>query len=337
MHLRSLKYVLLVLAAGGFASLAQAGSIDAIDAFGDSLSDVGNIFFLSGNTTPGAPYVGGQFSNGNVWVQDLALALGVGPLRPSLLGGTDYAYGDAQSGTTPYNTASSIDLTGTTGQIAQFATANSGVADPNALYTIWIGANDLNAIPGTATPAQVATDLGFITGNIDSAIGTLAGMGAKNFLVVDVPDLGKTPDAIATGPLGVAVASAISGALDNLLVNGSTPLPSLASLAAADGIDIDLLDSYGLLDEITSDPSAYGLNDVTDPCLTGESNFVGGTPCATPDTYLFWDGDHPTAAGHEIIADAALDLVTPEPASVVLSGIGLFGLFLLRRRYCGSR
>jgi phospholipase/lecithinase/hemolysin len=337
MYSKTVKCVLLTLAASGFASLAQAGSIDAIEAFGDSLSDVGNIFGLAG--VPAAPYVNGQFSNGNVWVQDLALGLGLGPLTPSLAGGTDYAYGDAQSGVTLFNPnpGSVFDLTSPGGQISQFQAANPSGADPNALYTIWIGANDLNAIPGIATPAQVEADLGMITENVDSAIGALAGMGAKNFLVVDVPDLGKTPDAIATGPAGVAAASAISGAFDSVLVNGGGPLPSLAALAAANGIDIDLLDTYGLLDEITADPAAYGLTDVTDPCLTGEINFAGGTPCATPNQYLFWDGDHPTAAGHAIIADVALDLVTPEPASVLLSCIGLFGLFLLRRRYCGSR
>jgi len=338
MHSKSLKCVLLALAAGGFASLAQAGSIDAIEAFGDSLSDVGNIFNLTGGASPASPYVGGQFSNGNVWVQDLALDLGLSPLAPSRLGGTDYAYGSAQSGVTPfYSTPSLVDLTGTTGQIAQFAAANPGGADPNALYTIWIGANDLNAIPAGTPGPEIGADIGAIVLNIDSAIGTLAGMGAKNFLVVDVPDLGKTPDAIATGPLGVAAASGVSAAFNNVLINGSTPVPSLAALAAGAGIDISLLDSYGLLDEITSDPAAYGLNDVTDPCLTGESNFAGGTPCATPDTYLFWDGDHPTAAGQALVAYSALEIVTPEPASFLLSGIGLGGLLLLRRRYCGSR
>ncbi len=50
-----------------------------------------------------APYVNGQFSNGNVWVQDLAGDLGLGPMTPGLLGSTDYAVGGAETSVTPFN------------------------------------------------------------------------------------------------------------------------------------------------------------------------------------------------------------------------------------------
>ena len=53
-----------------FFSVRRASPIDAIYAFGDSLSDVGNIYAYSSVNTPpafpAAPYVNGQFSNGNV-------------------------------------------------------------------------------------------------------------------------------------------------------------------------------------------------------------------------------------------------------------------------------
>jgi phospholipase/lecithinase/hemolysin len=333
--------VLLALSACGLSTNAHAGLIDAIDAFGDSLSDVGNIFNLTGGAAPAAPYVNGQFSNGNIWVQDLALDLGIAPLTPSRLGGTDYAYGSAQSGTTLYNTAGLgdlIDLGGPSGQIAQFALANPTGADPHALYTIWIGANDLAAISPSATAGDIATDIGAIVENIDAAINTLAGLGARNFLVVTVPDLGVTPDSLTAGTS--AAASALSAAFDGVLVNGSSPLPSLAAIAAGDAINISVLNTYLLLDSIVASPGSYGFTNVTDPCLTGEVNFAGGTPCATPNQYLFWDGDHPTAAGQALVADAALGLVTPEPAADLLVACGLIGvagLFLLRRRHFGNR
>jgi len=303
---------------------ANAGTIDAIYAFGDSLSDVGNVFALTG--IPAPPYVNGQFSNGPVWVQDLASELGLPALLPSLLGGTDYAYGSGETGNAAFDTSNPLtDLLGPTGQLAQFSAAHPS-ADPNALYTIWIGANDLSDIPAGSTSAQIAADIGTIAGNIDTAIGTLAGAGARNFLVVTVPDLGKTPNAIAGGPLVEAGASALALGLDTTLVNGAGPIPSLSFLAAADGLKLHVLDTYGLLDGIVANPSHFGFTNVTAPCL------VGITVCATPNQFLFWDGQHPTAAGHAIIGEDALTLVTPEPASISLTCAGILGLILVRRR-----
>jgi phospholipase/lecithinase/hemolysin len=80
-------------------------SFSAIYAFGDSLSDAGNIY--SATTTLGTPEpvsppyfqetyqvgpaqtVADVFSDGPTWVQDLSLSLGLGTLAPSLLTGTD--------------------------------------------------------------------------------------------------------------------------------------------------------------------------------------------------------------------------------------------------------
>ena len=152
-----------------------------------------------------------------------------------------------------------------------------------------------------------------------------------------MPDLGLTPDARTAGTS--AAASALSAGFDNTLVNGSSPLPSLAAIAAGDAINISVLNTYLLLDSIVASPGSYGFTNVADPCLTGEVNFAGGTPCATPNQYLFWDGDHPTAAGHALVADEALALVTPEPASSLLVAIGLFGVagLLVRRRHSSVR
>jgi phospholipase/lecithinase/hemolysin len=322
--------VCIFLALAGF-SPAQAGSIDGIYAFGDSLTDVGNIYAATDGAAPAAPYVNGQFTNGNVWVQDLASDLGLAALTPSLLGGTDYAYGTAESGVTAFNTsAPDTDLFGPTGQLAQYQTTHA-TADPNALYTIWIGSNDLSDILTGQLPSQYGGDIGAVVGNIYSAVSTLAGMGARNFLIVTVPDLGKTPELLADGLAESAGASFLASSFDSGLTGG------LPLLAAADSVNISVLNTYALLDTIVANPASYGFSNVTQPCLTGEVNYAGGTPCAKPSQYLFWDELHPTAAGHEILADEALALVTPEPASISLIGAGLIGLAICRRRSAADR
>jgi len=313
-----IRLLLLTLASGLFGSTLHAGQFDAIYAFGDSLSDVGNIFAATGGTIPGPPYANGQFSNGDIWIQDLALGLGLSPLTPSLLGGTDYAYGDAQSGDTLFHAASAIDLSGPTGQVSQYLSTHP-TADPNALYTIWIGSNDLTPLllapPGSLSLAQIETDLVEIGGNVDTAIGTLAFAGAKNFLVVTVPDLGVAPG-------GNATASTVTGILNSGIVNGFGVTPSLADIAANQSLNIQTLDAFSLVDFMVANPAAFGLTNVTDPCLTGAVNFSGGTVCANPSSYLFWDpSGHPTAAADAFVADAALTLVTPEPASLSLLAV----------------
>jgi phospholipase/lecithinase/hemolysin len=308
----------LVIAAG-----LHAQSYSSIYAFGDSLSDAGNIYTATLGTIPGAPYSNGRFTNGPVWVQDLSASLGLGALTASLQGGNDFAYGSAMTGNLPGYTAGPQDLTGPTGQIAQFEALHP-TASPTALYTIWIGSNDLSYIAANAaTPATAAADAGAAVANIDSAIASLAGEGAKDFLVLTVPDLGKIPATIAEGPAAQAAASALSAEFDQALV-GSLPL-------SGSGLDISVLDTYSLLDGVIANPGAYGLSNVTSPCVTGAIEYVGGTACASPSQYLFWDSEHPTAGGHALVGEAALSVVTPEPVTYALIGIGLLAIFLRRR------
>src|SRR5437588_8056906 len=72
---------------------ANADKYRRLVVFGDSLSDNGNLFALTG--FPPAPYYMGRFSNGPVWVEDLAQYLDV-PLD-------DYAFGGANTDATNIN------------------------------------------------------------------------------------------------------------------------------------------------------------------------------------------------------------------------------------------
>jgi phospholipase/lecithinase/hemolysin len=80
--------------------------------FGDSLSDTGNLFLLTGGTggevftpdpdqsprLPTPPYYAGRASNGPVWVELFAERLGLTPPQPVFSGGTNYAFIGAVTG-----------------------------------------------------------------------------------------------------------------------------------------------------------------------------------------------------------------------------------------------
>jgi phospholipase/lecithinase/hemolysin len=286
-------------AAPAAAPEAKTPEFSRIYAFGDSLSDAGNDYTASGGVLPDPLiYYDGRFSNGPVWVQDLAKDLGLPAVRPSLNGGTDFAYGGAEAGQEALHDATPIDLPA---QLAEFL-----VQDPhpsaNALYTLSIGANDvLDAIPAYAgNPAEALADIKDAVGNELNFIASLANDGAKNFVILNVPDLGLTPEEHGSA----TTASQLSATYDQELA------ASLTTLGARDHLSIHLIDTYQLIDDAVADPAAYGLKNVTTPVWTGDYvNPFSGKLNATgsaQDKYLFFDHLHPTETGHLAIASLAL-------------------------------
>ncbi len=294
----------------------------ALYAFGDSLSDAGNLSIttaIAGVTPVSPPYyqekygdiTGNVFSNGPTWVQNLSGALGLGTLAPSLAAGTDFAYGGAETGSTPQNAGDpAIQAISLPAQIVQFQTA---VSQPsaNALYTISIGANDLlDILSNTAlTAQQQMTDVNDAVANEITFVNKLVGDGAKNLLVLDVPDLGKTPS--ITQPAGGTPSAATEAEASQLAAAYNAGLASqLAGIATADKVNVNVIDAYQLIDNAVADPAAYGLTNVTSPVWSGNYTDAGSgtlavTGTAAQDQYLFWDHLHPTETGHAAIAALA--------------------------------
>lgn len=293
-------------AAGG-ASMPTSGPFSTIYSFGDSLSDAGNISVATLGTIPvSPPYSDGRFTNGQVWVQDLAQDLGLNPLQPSLSGGTDFAFGGAQTGTTAVHTANPTDLPG---QYAQFLSQDPNPSS-NALYTVWIGSNDVLSILSQAgqTPANAASEISAAVSNEVSFIAALQAHGAKDVMVANVPDIGKTPDLMAEGAGASAAGSVLAQQYDGEL---ST---ALASLAATGGLKVDLIDTYGLLDGVIANPTAYGFTNATSPAWTGNfssssSGTLTATTAAAQNQHVFWDDLHPTAAAHALLAQYAASTI----------------------------
>ncbi|HYX67018.1 MAG TPA: SGNH/GDSL hydrolase family protein [Burkholderiales bacterium] len=295
--------------------------------FGDSLSDPGNAFVLLGATNtppdwsvdaflvPDRPYArGGQhFSNGATWIEQMARPLGlansVRPAFRSASGATNFAIGGARARAD----GSGTDLTS---QVQAFLNAAGNAAPADALYVVEIGGNDLRdallafvqTLQSGGTPVQAQAAAGAIITDAVAATGAqmqaLAGAGARRFLVWRVPNIGATPAIRGLGALDPA----IPGVADSLTqaFNAALETNVLAPLAAS-GLGIVRLDVYAKLNQIIANGAAFGLSNVTAACITPS---VPPFQCQTPDQYLFWDGIHPTAAGHAIIAQYATYVLT---------------------------
>lgn len=351
------------------ASGAWAGPYSDIFVLGDSLSDSGNIFLASPNLSflpikpvPGAPYFQGRASNGPVAVELLAQKLGLN-LTASEAGGNNFAYGGARTDTHVFEAlfpGTDVDFDVLAQQQKLFASINpanpAGAAlDPNALYVVFAGANNLQdavraALANPANAQAVAqAAIANAVGDLGAVLGGLSQHGARNFLVPNAPNLALVPritEQLALLPpaqaqqvrqLATGAAVGFNTALDALLASFSNP----------NMIGFDL---FGLLQQVVSAPAAFGLTNVTQRCYTGDDLlFTGalidptkpngidptkqGTVCATPDDYLFWDGIHPTATIHQVLADRLFAAaVVPEPGVLALFGMALLGLLRVHFR-----
>ncbi|MEY3288404.1 MAG: hypothetical protein RLZZ419_646 [Pseudomonadota bacterium] len=319
-----------------FPTLSSAMLVNNVFVFGDSLSDGGNVYntvaVASSGTIqfPPPPYAQ-RFSNGPVAVEQLAAMVGIN-LQPSTVGGTNFAYGGADTGIVP---GTSIDnylaappssplafLNGTGIQNQTNGFTSSGTSfDPNhALFVVWGGPNDIFTWLDKLTPATIDQVIGSAVSNIVTAIGTLKSYGAENFLIPNMVDLGKTPLGKQIGGTDQAGLSVISSNFNTFLNLG---------LDAIVGANIFRPDVNNLLQLVQANPLAYGIDNATDACV----NISASTVCQNPDRYLFWDSVHPTEHGHALIAGEFYASAVPEPSAMALMSLAILVGFRVRRRF----
>lgn len=302
----------------GLSLPAAAGPINGLVVFGDSLADSGNVSLATGGAIPDpAFYFNGRFSNGPVYAEFIADALGV-PLLPSLAGGTNFAFGGARTG---MRTDASQPLW-LMDQVDAYFFATGGVADPSVLYTVFGGGNDLRDASDPSLgldPIAVALTA---AANIGDIVGELIAAGARNILVPNLPDIGRSPEAQARGPEAAAAGRALAELFNSRL------LAELAPFAGSMDTNLILFDTFALSDFVNDNPGLFGLTNLTGSCL----DVATGTICADPDQYAFWDPIHPSAVVHRIFGEAMAGAVIPEPATLFLLLAGLAGLGAARQR-----
>ena len=303
-------------------NLAVAGAwhpplrlFDGVVVFGDSLSDPGNLFALTGQYSvrpfvpiPSAPYlIGGlHFTNGETWVErlsrELGSATGAGPALRAPQIYTNYAFGGARA--RPGAASPSPDLGA---QVAMYFGERHGAASAKSLHVLWFGANDVrDALEALAVDPSGATSASILQAAINSIATNAVALwsaGARTLLVPNIPNLALTP-AIAAQPAPVRGAAAQLSAVYNAGL-----AQALQGLQALPGLRVVRLDVHALLNNVVATPSAHGLVNAVEPCL--RFGVYVGAICTEPQRYVFWDAIHPTAAVHRILAEQAHATLVP--------------------------
>ncbi len=275
------------LGAISLTSKAATPTFTHLYVFGDSYCDVGNDFIATGGAEPAAPYYAGRFSNGPIWVDHVSGFLGLGALKPYLAGGTDFAFGGAEVTSpvfTPFGTIPSVPQ-----QVALYLQATGGKADPNGLYIIEGGGNDiLNAV--SVSPQQLGFEIAL---GISESELLLRQAGARYFLIPNLFNVGLLPAATGNTAFATAATNATNQSLNNLL----------ALEGLLQGIRIVRLDVFSMESAVGTDPTHFGFTNLTSAC-TSLPSVINPAPavCPDPDHTFFWDIEHPTEFGHAFFA-----------------------------------
>lgn len=316
-------------------ALAAAATLPAFAAepfsrtvfFGDSLTDSGHFRpAIVQEIGPSGAILGRFTTNpGLVWAEHVAERYGTTAGANGYgQGGDNYAAGGARVAVDtpgPFGPPATPSLVS---QVNRYLAANGGRADPNALHSVWGGANDLFSV--AANPAQAQQIIGAAVTAQVGIVGALQAAGARYVLVPSIPDIGLTPSARAGGPVGMATGTALATGYNTALYGG----------LAGQGLRVIPVDTFHFLQEVAADPSLYGFANVTSPgcraqpAPAGDSSlFCNPNSYVTPsaaDTYLFADGIHPASRAHEMIADLAIAMIDgPQQIAVLPQSAAMTG------------
>lgn len=300
---------------GATPTVAQTvpGGYSNLIVFGDSLVDAGNISVLTGGRTPNENfgYFDGRFTNGFNYPDLLSLALYGTPTVASLSGGSNFAFGGARvvnHGDTVPDINAQLAL-----YTARIQPAG-GVADPNALYILNFGGNDVFGLNsgaiGSFTPSDYASA---VVATYSNGVRYLDSIGARNILITGIPNFGD--------PVAQTLDAQLQTSLDGIMLSGTTTL-----------FRFSYLDFF---QRLQANPGAFGLPplDFTKRCITDPAAVANGC-----QGIFSFDGTHPTAAvqgalARDIDRQFAVTAV-PEPTTwaMMLFGFLAVGMSLRRRR-----
>jgi phospholipase/lecithinase/hemolysin len=313
--------------------------------FGDSLVDAGNALKLAqwyGNLTfsdlpEGAPtaalgYFQGRFTNGYTFADLIAnketglvtkpvfpygyedpwLGIPIAPFAGDPSGKTlNFAYGGAQI------LQGSEVVPDLDGQTDAYKDAVDNRPDPNALYIVTMGGNDVRSLaPATGSlPGSPYAALDEAADRMISELAPIINAGARNFLITGVPDVGLIPKYDVDNNLFLDagedaradLATAYSAYLDNLI--RTEVVPALQALGATVTYVPIAGPAYVTASGQTIDPALASVLPILEQ-LHGLAPGTLSTDLLHHQGVVFFDQIHPTAQTHALVGSYLYSKVT---------------------------
>jgi outer membrane lipase/esterase len=301
---------------------------------------------------PKLGYFPGRFTNGPNFADLLSVDLTGGALQtvfpygfPTPFGQIPFDRPEAPYLNFGYGGAQAIQGDEQVPDLSQQITALAklpGPADPNAVYLLTFGGNDIRQLVPQkgriARTAKARAYLNAVSDEIAGQVSRLFGLGARQIVLTGVPDIGLLPtySGRSNEDARRRAASAYSSQLNALL------LADLDSLALSGDQELTFYDFQPLTQAILADPAQFGLSDIRRPCLA----VMKPAPDVDCSGFLFFDDVHPTAQVHQLIANDILAGFTttsvftaavPEPETWTMLLVGFILLSVnLRRKNQGD-
>lgn len=310
LELRLSMNIIVTLFVLFFSMSVSAKPLNNLVVFGDSLSDSGNLYEYMNHQLPvSPPYYHGRFTNGPVWIELLAEKY-YGQAASEHL--HNYAYGgagvmdeaDEEDGGVLFTFKRELD---------NYFLTHQDKANAETLYVVWIGSNNYLAFPDDEEKM-----LNTVTTGIKTGLQRLVDHGAKNLLIVNLPDMGLTPASRDSGDSPEELSRLTKR--HNQMFHDDI----LAFEEKYPEIHWVYLDVNQIFSEILTAPAQFGFTNTTDTCyeammpeassqnavLNMVATVIPGARKADACTgYLFFDPVHPSALAHQIMAEKSEELI----------------------------
>ena len=282
-------------------------------AFGDSLSDTGNLASSLPINLP-FPFFDNRISDGPVAIDHLSASFGF-DAQASEVGGFNFS---VAGGNIVGNQVEDLGQ-----QIGSYLARVNGIADPSALYFVMIGGNDLRSLRSQTDANTAATEISAISNKLMLELSRLQLAGAKNFFLVNVANVGRIPETLqkeANDP-GIGARAEQYTRIFNTQFDAN-----VIEFVEQTSAKVFLYDLFVEFESILDSPFDFGFIVSTEGCfdigeienladLFGQAFHPLCVLGTRFDRFVFFDNLHPASGVNQIIGESMIARMSMPPVS----------------------